>query len=123
MVVAVAVGGRPSERSASVASRRRRCSIAVQRSMTTSRPAAAAIRAASQLTTPSWSHRQRAPTATASSAWGTHSSERRKTSTMSTGPLAADRLDDGPEGRQPEDVAGVRVDRHAFVALVDAGSA
>ena len=45
--------------------------------------------AASQLTTPSWSHRQRAPAATASRACGTHSSERRKTSTMSNGPVAA----------------------------------
>ena len=96
-------GGRraalPIERSASVASRRRRCSMAVQRSMTTARPPSAAIRAASQFTTPSWSHRQPAPTATASSAWGTHSSERRKTSTMSNGPGRRDRLDERPEGR------------------------
>ena len=64
-------------------------SIAVQRSITTDRPASWAIRAASQSTTPSWSHRQRAPAATASWAWGTHRSERRKTSTMSNGPVAA----------------------------------
>ena len=63
--------------------------MAVQRSITTDRPPAAAIRAASQLTTPSCSHRQRAPTATASSACGTHSSDRRKTSTMSNGPVAS----------------------------------
>ena len=62
-------------------------SIAVQRSITTLRPASCAIRAASQFTTPSWSHRQRAPAATASRACGTHSSERRKTSTMSNGPV------------------------------------
>jgi hypothetical protein len=57
--------------------------------MTTARPLSAAIRPASTFTTPSWSHRQRAFDATASSAWGTHSSERRKTSTMSNGPVAA----------------------------------
>ena len=63
--------------------------MAVQRSITTSSPPSWAIRAASQLTTPSWSHRQRAPAATASCAWGAHSSERRKTSTSSNGPVAA----------------------------------
>ena len=66
-----------------------RHSMAVQRSMTTSRPPSWAIRAASQSRRPSWSHRQRAPAATASRAWGTHSSERRKTSTRSNGPVAA----------------------------------
>ena len=67
--------------------RTRRHSMAVQRSITTDKPASAASRAASQFTTPSWSHRQRAPVATASSAWGSTSSERRKTSTMSNGPV------------------------------------
>src|SRR3989442_1546753 len=67
----------------------RRCSTAVQRSMTIDRPPAAAIAAASQLTPPSWSHRHWAPIATASRAWSTHSSGRRKTSTMSTDPVAA----------------------------------
>ena len=60
-----------------------------QRSITTSSPPSWAIRAASQLTTPSCSQRQRAPAATASAACGGHSSERRKTSTMSNGPVAA----------------------------------
>ena len=35
----------------------------VQRSMTTTRPPSWAMRAASQLTTPTWSHRQPAPPA------------------------------------------------------------
>ena len=46
--------GQPRRRSAGVRSR-------VQRSMTTARPASWAIRAASQFTTPSCSHRHRAP--------------------------------------------------------------
>ena len=101
------------------ASRSARCSIAVQRSITTDRPPALAIAAASQLTTPSWSHRQPAPIATASRAWGRHSSERRKTSTMSNGPGRLDRLGQRPEGRLAEDVALVRVDRDAVVAVQD----
>src|ERR1035437_5327984 len=59
-------------------SRKARYSIAVQRSITTERPPDAAIVAASQFTIPSCSHRQPAPMATASRAWGTHSSGRRK---------------------------------------------
>ena len=66
----------------------RRHSIAVQRSITTSSPPSCAIRAASQSTTPSWSHRQRASAATASRACGAHSPGRRKTSTRSNGPVA-----------------------------------
>src|SRR5450759_258845 len=61
----------------------RRTSMAVQRSITTARPASAAIRALSQLTTPSWSHSARAPIETASRAISGVSSGRRKTSTMS----------------------------------------
>ena len=79
-------GSRPPSR---LWARTLRHSIAVQRSITTDRPASAAIWAASQLTTPSWSHRQRAPISTASRACGTTSSERRKTSTMSNGPVAS----------------------------------
>ena len=65
-------------------------SMAVQRSITTSSPPRVRDRARPpSSTTPSWSHSQRAPTATASRACGTHSSGRRKTSTMSNGPVAA----------------------------------
>ena len=63
--------------------------MAVQRSITTVRPASPAIVAASQFTMPSWSQKQRAPIATASRAWGTTRSPRRKTSTRSNGPVAA----------------------------------
>ena len=50
-------------------------------------------------------------------ACGTHSSERRKTSTMSNGPVAVDRLGQRRGGRHAEHLALVRVDRHAVVAV------
>lgn len=67
----------------------RRTSIAVQRSMTTDNPPARVVSAASRFTTPICRHRHLAPAATASSECGTHSSDRRKTSTISTGLVAA----------------------------------
>ena len=71
------------------AARRRRCSMAVQRSITTGNPPSWAMRAASQLTTPSCSHNAPEPVAAAERATGSTASERRKTSTMSKGPPAA----------------------------------
>ena len=112
----VGLGGHPSRRYRPPI---RPHSMAVQRSITTSSPPARAIRAASQLTTPSWSHRTRAPAATASTAWGTHRSDRRKTSTMSTGPVAATAVGEVRVGRQPEHLALVRVHRHAVETEAD----
>ncbi len=101
--VVLVVVGRPSS-SADGRSRDRRCgrlssvparhpkrwsSTERQRSITTPSPPARAIRAASQLTIPSWSHRTRAPAATASVACAGQSSARRNTSTMSNAPVAA----------------------------------
>ena len=45
--------------------------------------------AAAQSTMPSWSQKQRAPVATASRAWSMQDPGRRKTSTMSNGPVAS----------------------------------
>ena len=88
-----------------------------------SRPPArpsAAIRAASQFTTPSWSHRQRAPTATASSgvrhARAPTGGTRRR---CRTGPVAATASASVAERRDPEHAPLVRVDRDALEALVD----
>ena len=83
----------------------RRTSMAVQRSMTTARPPAAAIRAASQLTTPSWSHSARAPDRDGLRGDSAHASGRRKTSTMSNGPDAVDRLGERPERRDAQHLA------------------
>ena len=106
-------GGGPPRRT-----RSRRHSIAVQRSITTDSPPACAIRAASQLTTPSCSHRHFAPAATAS---------RRAARTARTGgrrrPCRTARSPRPPRrcvaiGRDPQDRPLVRVDRHAIEALV-----
>ena len=82
-------------------------------------PRRVAIWAASQLTTPSWSHRQRAPISTASRACGTTSSERRKTSTMSNGPVASAASRSDRKAGIPRHAPLVRVDRHAVEALAD----
>ena len=111
--------GRAASEVQRAVARIRRHSIAVQRSITTDSPPADAIWAASQFTTPSCSHRQPAPIATASSACGTTSSERRNTSTMSNGPVASAASAQRPEGRHPEHAALVRVHRNALEALVD----
>ena len=93
--------------------------MAVQRSMTTPTPPSTATRAASQLTTPSWSHRQPAPTATASSAWGRHSSGAPEHVHDVDGAGLGNRFDDRPERRQAEHIPDVRIDGHALVAMVD----
>ena len=88
----------------------RRSSIAVQRSMTTARPAAAAIRAASQFTTPSWSHRQRAPIATASCgvrARTARSAGRRRRCRTGRSPRPPRRASGRPARRGPRGVFGL----------------
>ena len=96
---------------------RSRHSMAVQRSITTDSPPRRDPGRV-PVDDAELSHRQRALTATACSACGTHSSDRRKTSTMSTGPVAPTASARLPEGLDPQDLALVRVDRHAVEALV-----
>ena len=93
--------------------------MAVQRSITTSSPPARAIRAASQLTTPSWSHRTLAPAATASTAWGTHSSGPPEDVDHVDRAGRRDRRGEVRVGRQPEHLALVRVHRHAVETEAD----
>ena len=64
-------------------------STARQRFITTLSPPSWAIRPASRLAMPSWSQRHVAPTATASRACSGQAGGSRKTSTISTGPVAA----------------------------------
>ena len=97
----------------------RRHSMAVQRSMTTSRPASWAIRAASQFTTPSCSHRTRAPAATASRACGHAQLGAPEDVDHVERSGRRGRLVERPEGRHAQQVADVRVDRHALEALVE----
>ena len=91
--------------------------MAVQRSMTTGRPPSWAMRAASQSTTPSWSHRAPQPVATAAAAIGGVYSGRRKTSTMSNGPVLATASSRVGKVAHPQHLAGRGVDRHALVAV------
>ena len=97
----------------------RRCSIAVQRSITTGRPASCAICAASQLTTPSCIHSAPEPVAAALRAISGVCSGRRNTSTMSNGPVAATAASSECEGRRAQDLGSVGVDRDHVVALVE----
>ena len=96
----------------------RRTSIAVQRSITTASPASAAIAAASQLTIPSWSHRQRAPMATASRM---RHHELRSAEDVDEVERAScgDRRLQRRECRNPEHALFLRVDRHAVVTTLD----
>ena len=73
-------------------------SIAGQRSMATRSPAARARAAAAWSITPSWSQTAFAPTAIASSTWRPAYSERRNTSTTSTG--SGSSRSDGWRGRR-----------------------
>ena len=88
----------------------------VQRSITTISPPSWAIRPASRLAMPSWSHRQRAPTATASRAGSAQRSARRNTSTMSTGPGRGDRGRHTRVAAKAVDHGRVRVDGDDLVA-------
>ena len=96
--------------------KKRQCSILMQRSSTTSRPASRARAADSGSEMPSCIQITFAPSAMASSTTGGTSSGRRKMSTISSGPELGGLLQRG-HARAPEHLVAGRVDRDDVVAV------
>ena len=90
--------------------KKRQCSILMQRSSTTSRPAARALAADSGAVMPSCIQTTFAPSAIASSTIGGMSSGARKTFTISSGPRAAAASSEATHGL-PEHLVAGRVHR------------